>query len=353
MLLSVVDIVDLFIRFVCVGQLSLLSLYILSSRHDFRSFVAIGLLICLSAYLLLTAPIPNQDYGYLRGILLLFTEFIPYLIWLFAFSLLNDNFQPQDWSAWLKILLISVTVWFIYFFGYLQGRGMFHQVNHAIQLGVLLHIIFISIKGLADDLVNARRTIRILLVIYICLYFSFILVLELDDAILRDSSIFSTINASLFLLSTSMLSWGLFNHKFKDETSPTIVVTENSVETSPTPEIPQVYQELYQQLYQTMQEGFYKEMQLTIKTLAKKVQAPEHQLRELINKHLGFRNFSDFLNSYRLPAACQQLQDQANLRKPILTIALELGYGSIATFNRAFKGKMAQTPKEYRRQFQK
>ena len=77
------------------------------------------------------------------------------------------------------------------------------------------------------------------------------------------------------------------------------------------------------------------------------------QRRELINKHLGFRNFSGFLNSYRLPIACSQLEDLTNIRKPILTIALELGYGSIATFNRAFKAKTGKTPKEYRSQFQK
>jgi AraC-like DNA-binding protein len=41
------------------------------------------------------------------------------------------------------------------------------------------------------------------------------------------------------------------------------------------------------------------------------------------------------------------------MRKPILTIAFDLGYGSVATFNRAFKAKMGKTPKEYRNQFRK
>ena len=33
---------------------------------------------------------------------------------------------------------------------------------------------------------------------------------------------------------------------------------------------------------------------------------------------------------------------------PILTIALEAGYGSIGPFNRAFKQRMGMTPTEYR-----
>ena len=87
--------------------------------------------------------------------------------------------------------------------------------------------------------------------------------------------------------------------------------------------------------------------------LAAKLSTPEHQLRELINKHLGYRNFSTFLNKYRIAAACQQFQDVSLSKKPILTIGLELGYGSIATFNRAFKSQTDQTPKEYRQNFQK
>ena len=33
---------------------------------------------------------------------------------------------------------------------------------------------------------------------------------------------------------------------------------------------------------------------------------------------------------------------------PILTIALECGYGSIGPFNRAFKQRLGMTPSEYR-----
>jgi AraC-like DNA-binding protein len=114
-----------------------------------------------------------------------------------------------------------------------------------------------------------------------------------------------------------------------------------------------VFKNTNEKLGQLMLDGFYQETQLSIKQLANKLKTPEHQLRELINKHLGFRNFSDFLSSYRIPAACAQFEDIAHIRKPILTIALELGYGSIATFNRTFKAQKGMTPKEYRSKFQK
>ena len=269
-------------------------------------------------------------------------------MWCYAFALLKEGFAPQHWPQWIKITLALTLLWFLYFFGYLQGRGVFHHVNHVLEFAVSLHIIYIAIKDLADDLVNARRNVRMVLVMSVCLYFCFILTLELSDSSLRASSIFSAINASLALLSTSLFSWFYFNYAFNDQTA---APTNEDVASELA--IPAAFKDVHFTLCHLMQDGFYTETQLTIKELAIKLLTPEHQLRELINKHLGFRNFSDFLNSYRLPAACAQFSDAANIRKPILTIALELGYGSIATFNRAFKAKMGTTPKEYRNKFQK
>jgi len=189
-------------------------------------------------------------------------------------------------------------LWFIYFFGYIEGRGNFHQVNHLVEL------------------------------------------------------FFSIVNAGLVLVSTSFFSWHYFNNRFTEKTK-TASIEEIKDDDNYPPSIPLVFKNVYQQLNQLMQDGFYTETQLSIKQLANKLKMPEHQLRELINKYLGFRNFSDFLSSYRIPEACAQFEDITFIRKPILTITLELGYGSIATFNRTFKVQKGITPKEYRNKFQK
>jgi AraC-like DNA-binding protein len=75
---------------------------------------------------------------------------------------------------------------------------------------------------------------------------------------------------------------------------------------------------------------------------------PEHQLRKLINRHLGYRNFSSFLNFHRIGEAKNHLVDPEFVRTPVLTIAMDLGYGSIGPFNRAFKESTGLTPTEYR-----
>jgi AraC-like DNA-binding protein len=94
----------------------------------------------------------------------------------------------------------------------------------------------------------------------------------------------------------------------------------------------------------------WRESGLAIGKLAERVGIPEYRLRRLINQRLGFRNFIAFLNDYRLAAAARRLADPGDARTPILTIALELGWGSIGPFNRAFRARFGKAPSDYRRE---
>jgi AraC-like DNA-binding protein len=89
----------------------------------------------------------------------------------------------------------------------------------------------------------------------------------------------------------------------------------------------------------------YRREGLTLAELAKTLEVGEAVLRRLINQELGYRNFNDFLHHYRLQEASQRL---ASEDLPILSIALECGYGSIGPFNRAFRQRFGMTPTEYR-----
>jgi AraC-like DNA-binding protein len=97
-------------------------------------------------------------------------------------------------------------------------------------------------------------------------------------------------------------------------------------------------------------ERLYAREGMTIVQLADLLGTQEHVLRRVINQGLGFRNFNDFLHTYRLKEAAERLGDPQLRRIPVLTIALEVGYGSVGPFNRAFKERFGVTPTEYRRQ---
>ncbi len=87
---------------------------------------------------------------------------------------------------------------------------------------------------------------------------------------------------------------------------------------------------------------------LGIAELARELGTQEYLLRRAINRRLGYRNFNDFLHGYRLAEVAQRLGDPAERHLPVLTIALDCGYGSIGPFNRAFKARFGVTPSQFR-----
>jgi AraC-like DNA-binding protein len=93
----------------------------------------------------------------------------------------------------------------------------------------------------------------------------------------------------------------------------------------------------------------YRDEGLGVAPLASRLKIPEYRLRRLINQGLGYRNFTSFVNGYRLAETMSALADPSQKQVPILTIALDAGFGSIAPFNRAFKAHTGRTPSEFRR----
>ncbi len=100
------------------------------------------------------------------------------------------------------------------------------------------------------------------------------------------------------------------------------------------------------------EEVIYRRPGLTVHDLAQHLALPEYRLRNLIHEHMGFRNFNALLHHYRVEEVCSALQDPAQNRTPVLTLALSAGYQSINPFNRAFRELKATTPTAYRRQAQ-
>jgi AraC-like DNA-binding protein len=92
----------------------------------------------------------------------------------------------------------------------------------------------------------------------------------------------------------------------------------------------------------------WRDEKLSIAGLAAQLGEQEYRLRRLINGQLGHRNFAAFLNGYRLAEVRSALADPSQRDVPILTIALDAGFGSLGPFNRAFREAEGMTPSEYR-----
>ena len=94
--------------------------------------------------------------------------------------------------------------------------------------------------------------------------------------------------------------------------------------------------------------GYYRHETLTLRSLARKLEVPEYRLRKLINERLGYRNFSDYINQLRIEEACSSLLREPDA--PIQNIAMDIGYRTMSSFNRAFKDIQRCTPTQFRAQ---
>lgn len=358
-----IEVLDLFFRFSTVGILLFLASYLYISNQTETKWPSMALIICISAYVLLTTPIPNRDYGWLRQPLLLATDLTSFAILWFSQAVL----APKSLSSKLaKLIYLPIVMWCLFlagFFLFTPGRGAIHDLSHLVGLVVLIIVLIRAALGYWDDLVDRRRNMRLILITGCCAYMTVLTLFEFVFLDVKDTAVFSIGNAALILaLSFYVAAKVVLNNKTRGEAinkSIDNATIDNAKECSGTirqSNVEQGERSTNQQreldkLKTLMEQGLFKEQELTVKRLSHKMALPEHQLRVLINQELGFTNFSHYLNSYRIPSVCEQLKQVDQKHIPILTIALDTGYGSIASFNRAFKQQMGMTPTQYRDQF--
>jgi AraC-like DNA-binding protein len=92
-------------------------------------------------------------------------------------------------------------------------------------------------------------------------------------------------------------------------------------------------------------ERVYREMRLNRAALAEKVGINEHALSRIINHYFG-KSFNDLVNGYRIDEAKIRLRDELNTQ--ITVIGFEVGFNSIASFNRVFKERVGVSPTQWR-----
>jgi len=91
-------------------------------------------------------------------------------------------------------------------------------------------------------------------------------------------------------------------------------------------------------------EHVYRQMRLNRAKLAELVNITEYELSRIINRHFGI-NFNELINGYRIEEAKARLRNESS---QITVIGFEVGFNSIASFNRVFKTKVGLSPTEYR-----
>lgn len=96
----------------------------------------------------------------------------------------------------------------------------------------------------------------------------------------------------------------------------------------------------------------YEDAELTLTGLAVKLSIHPHDLSRIINDGLN-KNFSDFINEFRVREVARKMQDPTYDQLTLLGIAYESGFNSKTTFNRVFKEMTGKTPVEFKNSLRK
>lgn len=336
------------IRLVVIGQELLVAAIFLSGKGARVARVSgAALMLSIAGHLYMADAALQNLLPFVAPLAVLLALAVPYCLWLFARAIFE---APWPKSVWIYLFaLIGSVVWGIFLFRDFLGSGwvtVSNTVMHVASLIVVAHAFWTTVRGRPDDLIERRRSFRLFFVAIVAFQVSAVLVIELALAGTVAPDWLELTNIIIIALLTIGLAVPLL--RLNDEFFDLATTVKRAVKESQATRLGAAESVLKEKLLSLMGQGYYRETGLTIPTLSNKLGYPEHRLRRLINGHLGYRNFSAFLNDYRISEAKRWLTDPERARMPVLTIALDLGYASLGPFNRAFKAATGSTPTEFR-----
>lgn len=265
--------------------------------------------------------------------------------WWFASALFDDGFRWRPWRfAPLAALILAEAL-------RLAGLGALalDLAQRALTAALAIHAIALAAGALGDDLVEARRRFRVIFALAVgAVVLSVAAVEALIYLGLTRPEVWRPLQAGVlwaYALGFAVLMLAPRAALFAalseaPRTRDDAAAPEQAIAPRDRPAL--------DRLRRAEAEGALFEEGLSVGRLAEHVGLPEHRLRRIINQGLGYRNFAAYLNAHRVARAQALLADPAQAELQIAQIALEVGYGSLGPFNRAFKDVTGQTPSAWR-----
>jgi AraC-like DNA-binding protein len=305
--------------------------------------LAVIMMLAIIAHIIASIPGP-LGYGLLINWMLRFgAALVPGAFWLFARVWFNDE-SRVSWISWMITLLPPALFATDRLFADLPGPTFAGIAMRLISFALAIAGLWAAWRGRDGDLVEARRRLRAQLIWGVG---GFVILTNFAEILInndRGPDTLPTLIEIGILWLTALLCGAMFAIRQSDLFATT--AAPDPKDKADDPAAAALADRLTAHMAQSLA---YRDDGLTIAALAAQLGAQEYRLRRLINGHLGHRNFAAFLNGYRLTEVKAALRDPEQREVPILTIALDAGFGSLGPFNRAFREAEGCTPSEFRR----
>lgn len=332
---------DISIRSATIA-LALLSAVALMLDRDTRpiGWPLLALTVTLACFLQVSGPVvttlPPPLVSSLRGGAI----FIPLAVcWLVVTVFIDTARERWPWlaAAGGAVVFALAGLWW----------PQLDVLRAAIMLAFFSALLAKAVSTAGEDLVDVRRRLRPAFLSAMAVLGGSISVIELlDDRVAIPQAVPFAQAVAFLALAFAHALWVL-------KPEPTACLACNVPVTPETPQTDRraeaVDVSVISALTEALDSGIWRREGLTIADLGQQIGVPEHRLRAVINKRLGFRNFPTFINSYRIAAAKEVLADPANARRTILEVAYDSGFASLGPFNKAFRDQTGESPSEFRR----
>ncbi len=323
-------------RLLAISQVALFSLFIVFSGNPVRvKGVAVGLMVGMMAYIGMPLIDDYTPYSEHLRFFWFFGAVVPSLLLLFVFFIFEESCEVPAWIIVLVLASVASSLWFHVTKVGLPGSPMWLQVLKGIITVVAITIVW---RGRENDLVELRAKVRSIFVLILAIETLIIIFVEVithfNPPVLLDT-------LTQFCILVFTLSANFFFVRLNPESTlmQPVAVVPSKQESASDPLIIEL-------LDRMRDERLYADHDLRVGTLAQLLNVPEYKLRQKINQELGYRNFNHFVNHYRIEEAGVKLREES--RTPVLSIALDVGFRSISSFNTAFQAHFGLSPTKYR-----
>ena len=329
------ELLNIALRLFTVSQLLLLGLLIAQSKNPLRvRFLTTMLVFGVISYLILGSVRHNPELLQHFYYLWYPANITPSLLLLLVWFIFEEKCSVPLWLLSVVVFGLLSSLWF-----YLHGIAfssapMWLQVSKVL---ISIGAVIVVWSGKDNDLIEVRCKVRNVSVLGIGLIMAVIfltkVVTNFNNPPLIDSIEAFTLFVFAFLCNYFLIKL----HPHFQLISERPLIKEDSKDKL-----------IIELLERMVSERLYTDHDLRVGSLAKMLNIPEYKLRNKINQQLGYRNFNQFVNHYRIEEAGKKLLQEKRL--PVLSIALDVGFRSISSFNTAFQAKFGVYPTQYSQQ---
>jgi AraC-like DNA-binding protein len=294
--------------------------------------------LCLAGFLAGNTPEPSLRLGGPLGHLAaLIAGYAAAFMWWFCLASFDETFRPRGGVLAAGVAWIVIASADRGLFGpALEGKGL-SWLLIALGLSMIGYLAWRLVRDRAGDLVEASRRDRVLVVALLTGQLLADFLVDLVMGLDWGPAAFTIAQNAALLAFAAWLALRLL---------PVSAPKAAPVALPPAKNDEARLAERLRVLIEV--ERVHLEPALTFADFARRLGAPEKTVRALINHRLGHDHFRAFLNTHRVAEARRRLADPAHAGDKLIAIALDSGFASLASFNRAFQTLEGRPPGAFR-----